>query len=175
MTDQILLKGSLVLVFIVWLIIKNKSRKGLSETTVTKPFRIAMYAVGIYFLVEGFLVDFLDIMFPPWADVPPIPDNENWVWAKLVATNFTFTLGLMFLSIAISVDKISTVWVTAILFMFIYNVRNSFINFFEIGVPEPTGGYGWLAVFDASIIWPATAAVVYQLLQASPNFQKKQN
>lgn len=52
--------------------------------------------------------------------------------------------------------------------MFLYNVRNSFINFFQIGVPEPTGGYGWLSVMDASIIWPASAAVLYQLARARP-------
>jgi len=65
-----------------------------------------------------------------------------------------------------SMKKISTVWVTAILFMFIYNCRNSFINFFQIGVPAPTGEYGWLSVMDGSIIWPATAAIGYQLLSA---------
>ncbi len=166
MSDQILLKGSLVIVFITWLIIKSKSKGYLAEADVTKPFRIAMYVVGVYFLVAGFLVDFLDLVFPPWIEPVPLTNNENWVWAKLIATNFTFALGLMYLS-AGSVKKISTVWVTAILFMFIYNVRNSFINFFQIGVPEPTGDYGWLAVMDGSIIWPATAAILYQFLSAS--------
>lgn len=165
MSDQILLKGSLILVFIIWLYVKFKSKNYLPETDVTRPFRIAMYVVGVYFLIAGFLVDFLDLVFPPWVTPVPHTNNENWIWAKLIATNFTFSLGIIYLA-AGGMKKISTVWVTAILFMFIYNCRNSLINFFQIGVPEQTGEYGWLSVMDGSIIWPATAAIVYQLLLA---------
>ena len=167
MTDQLLLKGSLVVVFAVWLTLKFQTRSYQEEAEVTRPFRIAMYVVGAYFVLAGFLVDFLDLVFPPWVTPVPITNNENWIWAKLIATNFTFTLGLMFLAMG-GLKKINTVWLTAILFMFLYNVRNSFINFFQIGVPEPTGGYGWLSVLDGSIIWPATAAILYQLAKARP-------
>ncbi len=169
MTDQILLKGSLVIVFIIWLIFKFKSKNYLPEAEVTKPFRIAMYSVGVYFLIAGFLIDFLDLVFPPWVEPVPHTNNENWIWAKLIATNFTFALGLIYLA-AGGMKKISTPWVTAILFMFIYNCRNSFINFFQIGVPAPTGEYGWLSLMDGSIIWPATAAIIYQLFSARKNF-----
>jgi hypothetical protein len=173
MTDQFLLKGSLVIVFVTWFIIKYESRSYVAEVEVTRLFRIALYTVGVYFLVAGFLVDFLDLVFPPWVEPVPHTSNENWIWAKLIATNFTFALGLMYLG-AGGMKKISTVWVTAILFMFIYDVRNSFINFFEVGVPEPSGSYGWLSVVDGSIIWPATAAILYQLGKARPRSQAQE-
>lgn len=167
MTDQILLKGSLVMVFMIWLTLKFQTRSYQEEAEVTQPFRIAMYVVGGYFVLAGFHVDFLDLVFPPWVTPVPITNNENWVWAKLIAMNVTFTLGLMFLAMG-GRKKINTLWLTAILFMFIFNVRNSFINFFQVGVPQPTGGYGWLSVMDRSIIWRATAAILFQLVQARP-------
>ncbi len=98
MTDQFLFMGSLVMVFVIWLTLKFQTRGYQEEVEVTRPFRIAMYAVGGYFVLAGFLVDFLDLVFPPWVTPVPITNTENWIWAKLIATNFTFTLGLMFLA-----------------------------------------------------------------------------
>ena len=162
--DPLYFKGGLVVVFLLWgLIKKYGSNAALAETTVTKPFRITMLIIGIYFSTAAAVCDFAGLSFPPWEKIPQIPDAPNWIWANMIATNFTFSLGLMYIAIAVQATKIPTYLTEAILFTFIYNMRNTPTNFFGIGNPHHVSGtYGWLSFVDAALIWPAASCVFYQ-------------
>lgn len=161
--DPLLFKGGLLVVFLLWGALKRGSKSRLPETTVTKPFRLTMLIIGAYFSTAAAVCDLAGLSFPPWEEIPPIPDSPNWIWANMIATNFTFSLGLMYLAIAFQATKIPTYLTEAILFTFIYNMRNSPTNFFGIGNPHAVSGtYGWLSLVDAALIWPAAACVFYQ-------------
>jgi hypothetical protein len=166
--DPLLFKGGLLVVFGLWGLIKATGGSArLAETEVTKPFRLTMAIIGTYFTLAAACCDIAGLSFPPWEEVPPITDAPNWIWANMIATNFTFSLGLLYLSIAIQATKIHTYLTEAILFTFMYNMRNSPTNFFAIGNPNmPPGTYGWLSIVDGALIWPAAACVFYQLTRA---------
>ena len=156
-------KGGILLVFLLWGLIKAMSSSRYNETTVTKPFRLTMLIIGIYFTIAAACCDVAGLSFPPWEEIPPIPDAPNWIWANMIATNFTFSLGLMYIAIAVQATKIPTYLTEAILFTFLYNMRNTPTNFFAVGNPNlKGGGYGWLSLVDAALIWPAAACVFYQ-------------
>ena len=162
--DALLFKGGIFVVFVLWAAIKKYgSGSRLAETTVTKPFRLTMFIIGVYFSIAAAVCDFAGLSFPPWEEIPQIPDAPNWIWANMIATNFTFSLGLMYVAIAVQATKIPTYLTEAILFTFIYNMRNTPTNFFGIGNPHAKiGSYGWLSLVDAALIWPAAACVFYQ-------------
>lgn len=118
--DPLLFKGGLLVVFLLWGTIKVTSGSRLPETTVTKPFRVTMLIVGVYFTVAAAAVDVAGLSFPPWEEILPITDSPNWIWANMIATNFTFSLGLMYVAIAVQATKIHTYLTEAILFTFMY-------------------------------------------------------
>ena len=100
--DALLFKGGLLVVFVLWGAIKKYgSGSRLAETTVTKPFRLTMLIIGVYFSIAAAVCDFAGLSFPPWEKIPQIPDAPNWIWANMIATNFTFSLGLMYVAIAV--------------------------------------------------------------------------
>jgi hypothetical protein len=160
--DPLRFKGGLLVVFTLWGVIKAIGGN-VDETPVTKPFRLTMLIIGFYFSAAAAVCDFAGLSFPPREEIPPIPDAPNWIWANMIATNFTFSLGLMYIAIALQATTIPTYLTEAILFTFIYNMRNSPTNFFGVGNPHAKEGqYGWLSLVDAALIWPAAACVFYQ-------------
>ena len=67
--DPLYFKGGLVVVFVLWALIKKYgSNAPRSETSVTKPFRISMLIIGIYFCIAAAVCDFAGLSFPPWAE-----------------------------------------------------------------------------------------------------------
>jgi len=161
--DPLQFKGGILVVFLLWMAMKWMGKAGLPETPVTKPFRLTMLIIGVYFSVAAAASDVAGLAFPPWEEIPVIPDPANWIWANMIATNFCFSLGLMYIAIAVQATTIHTYLTEAILFTFLYNMRNSPTNFFGYGNPHAKpGAYGWLSFVDAALIWPAAACVVYQ-------------
>lgn len=150
-------KLSLIPVFGIWLALKYCRGELMESCEVQTPFRIAMFVIGVYFSVIYLITDFGGKIL---KEVVPLPqDNNNWAWSWLIGTNFTMSLALLMMLTA-SMNTVSRPVVEALMFMFLYNMRNTWINFFAVGAPVP--GLNWFSFVDGSLIWPSAACVFHQ-------------
>jgi len=157
-------KLSLVPVFGVWIALKY-CRGDLQDVAEAKtPFRVAMWVIGVYFGVIYLVTDFGGRIL---KDVVPLAkDNTNWAWSWLISTNFTMSLALMMMLMGSS-DYVARQAIEPLMFMFLYNMRNTWINFFGVGAP--VDGLNWLSFADGALIWPSAGCVFYQYFE----FQEK--
>ena len=88
----------------------------------------------------------------------PLLPGPAGAWSYLVATNFTETIAVLAF-LAVQQPTVPTIAVEAVMFMLMYNMRNTFVNFFGWGAPQ---GGSYLSLVDGSIIWPIAFCTFYQ-------------
>eukprot|EP00622_Pseudochattonella_farcimen_P003171 FR738283.1.p1 GENE.FR738283.1~~FR738283.1.p1 ORF type:complete len:167 (+),score=16.37 FR738283.1:291-791(+) len=146
---ETLRKLTLVFPYVIWVAACSRSRP--KEAPVTKPFRIGMMVLGFYFAFISLLSE----------------TQHRHGYSSRNPTLYMTIAVLAYLSV--QKPMVPTIVVEAIMFMLLYNMRNTVVNFFGLGAPECDS---MKSLVDGCVTWPIACCTMHQYMRMPRNVPK---